>query len=405
MDHLGLHHNDYRKYLETLLTPGHRRMIRMHVLDLANGKHLRDLTSKVIDGQVVYDVTSDVSRMLDIDFFDEHDNILFDPDDPSAAPIHRSRVVRVFDSRYVEALGDWVDCPVFTGPVWDFQRDSGVVTLTAHGMERQALSAAWDVQHFPKKTKLTNAIRDLLAAAGDVNAQVPDLPHTFPHDLTVHPLDDIWPHVKRLCKSLDRRCFYDGMGRFKMPPFTQKPVYNFHHALTSRVVPKRTVDGFTNTVVVLGPNPKGPKKRIRAAAFIKGPLSPGALNRNGVPLHLVFSDEIDAVNKRVRDPKHPKKKKAVVLDYAKTQKQAQQVADRLALEHGTTRNDLSFTTVPLPMLEEHDMTAVTDDSFGTARLRLMQWDLPLEGGEAGGSEGSPATIGSNRRTKKVKVRR
>lgn len=384
MFHCGLSHHDFNAYLRTLLTPGHQRRIHMHVLDLANNRHLRNLTPKLLDGQVVYDVTADVSRMLDVNFLDERNTLGFEPDDPSDAPLHRSRMLRVIDSRYVDQLGGWVDCPVFTGPIFDFQRDGGNVSVTAHSMERQAFGAAWDAMHFPKKSKITDAIRALLAAAGDVNAVVPDLPQTLPKDLTVHPLDAIWPHVKRLVASLDRYPFYDGMGRFKMPRFSQKPVYNFHDALTDVVTVKRTVDGFINQVVVVGPKPKGPRKRIQATATVKGSLSPDELNRHGVALHQAMRVE---------------------RDHIKTKKQAQDIADRLLLEHSTTRTDLSFPTLPLPMFEEYDMTAVTDDSFGTERVRMRQWTLPLEGGDPGGSSGESMTVGTIRRTKKAQLRR
>jgi hypothetical protein len=62
--------------------------------------------------------------------------------------------------------------------------------------------------------------------------------------------------------------------------------------------------------------------------------------------------------------------------------------------------------MPLPFLEEHDMVAVTDDAFGTAKMRMRQWSLPLEGGEASSgepSDGSPMTVGSIRRTTRAKL--
>lgn len=408
MDRLGLSHHDFGAYLRTLITPGHQRRYRLDVLALSDGSHLRSLTTNMIDGTVNYDTTADVTRMLDLDFYDEKGNLGFEPDDPSDAPLHRSRMLRVWDERYVDALGDWVACPVFTGPCWDWQRDNGLVTVTAHGMERQAMGAAWETHHYPPKTRIDRIIRELLAAVGDVNAVVPDITRTTPHKMTIHPLEPVWPHVEHLAASVDHYVFYDGMGRFHMRPFRQSAVYRFHDALLDRVVPKRSVDGFSNTFVVLGPNPKGPKKRIRAVAFVQGSLSPASLNRNGVPLHLVASDTVSALDRRA--PERTKKGAIVkgkkghvkfhhVLDYLKTQKHAQEIADRLALEHGTTRTDLTFPSLPIPMLEEHDMVAVDDPAFGTAKLRMRQWSLPLEGGDAGNSQGSPMTVGSFLRRK------
>jgi hypothetical protein len=217
MDRLGLHPHDFGMYLDTL-SQTHLRRIEIDVLDLNDGSHLRTLTPNVIDGQVACDVTADVTRMLDIHFLDDKNRIGFEPDDPSDAPLHRSRLIRVKDCRYVDGLGDWVEAPVFTGPIIDFQRDGGDVNLTCHGMEEQASGAVWETIHCPKKSKITNGIRKLLAAAGDVNAVVPDLPHTFPKDVVIHPLDPIWPHVQHMAASLDYYAFYDGAGRFRMRP-------------------------------------------------------------------------------------------------------------------------------------------------------------------------------------------
>jgi hypothetical protein len=384
MLHLGLDHHDFNAYLRTLITPGHQRKIEMHLLDLADGRLRRSLSPKFLDAQVVYDVTAEVSRMFDGNFADDQRGLGFVPDDPSDAPVHRSRMMRVFDCRYVDELGDWIECPVFTGPIIDFERSGGDVAVTCHSMEAQAMGAVWDHLHFPAKSKVTDAIRDLLAAAGDVNAVVPDLPHHLPHDVHIHPDDKVWPHVKHLAKSLDRHPFYDGMGRFKMPNPSQKHVYRFHKALTNTVTVRRNTDGFVNTVVVLGPKPKKGKKRIRAVATLKGSLSPSSLNRHGVGY---------------REPL------VVTREHLDSHKHAQKIADRLLLEHATTRTDLSFPVVPIPVFEEYDMAAVTDDSFGTERLRMRQWNLPLEGGDAGGSDGESMTVGTIRRTKKARLRR
>jgi hypothetical protein len=375
------------------------------VLDLADNSHIRTLTPNVIDGQVAYDVTADVTRMLDIHFVDTRGRLGFEPDDPSDAPLHRSRLVRVKDCRYVEALGDWVEAPVFTGPIIDFQRDGGDVNLTCHGMEEQAFGAAWGTVHCPKKSKITDGIRKLLAAAGDVNAVVPDLSRTFPKDVVIHPLDPIWPHVRHMAASLDHYVFYDGAGRFQMRPHGQRAVYRFHDVLTSPVTVKRQVDGFINTVVVLGPKPHGPKKhRVQGIATLKGSLSPEALSRHGVPFHAVDHEDKDfQVTVRRKDKKGKTHKVTHEMPHLKAHKEAQKIADRILLEHATTQTDLSFDAMPLPMLEEYDMVAVTDDAFGSAKMRMRTWSLPIEGGDPGGSDGSPMSVGSIRRTTRAKV--
>lgn len=383
MDKLGLSPAEFRIYRRALHND-HARKVELHVLALDDNSHLSSLTSKVLDGQVAYDVTADVTRMADIRFADPQNSLGFEPDDPSDAPLHRSRLLRVVDSRYVAELGDWIDCPVITGPGFDFQRDGSEVEMTVHGMERQALAAVWDKLEFTSKTKITDAMRKVLAAVGDVNAVVPDLPHTFPKRVVIHPFDQAWPHIQKFARALDRVAFYDGSGRFHLRPLIQRPVYEFRPTITSHVVPKRTVEGFINTVVVLGPNPDGPKHRIRGTATLRGSLSPSALSRHGVPL---------------REPK------VVEVHHLKTKAQALRKARRILLESATTRTDLSFSSMPVPMLEEMDMVGISDDSFGHARMRMRQWSLPLTGGDVGGSDGEPMTVGSIKRTTRAKVSR
>jgi hypothetical protein len=340
-------------------------------------------------------VTGDVTRMLDVHFLDEKNRLGFEPDDPSDAPLHRSRLIRVKDCRYIPELTDWVEWPVFTGPIIDFERTGSDVNLTCHGMEEQAFGAVWQTIHCPKKSKITTAIRKLLAAAGDVNANVPDLKRTFPKDHTIHPLDSIWPHVQHMARSLDHYAFYDGAGRFQMRPHNQRHVYRFEKAITGPVGVKRQTEGFINTVVVLGPKPHGPKKRrIRGVATLEGSLSPSALSRNGVPLHVVQHEDRDFEVTVRRKNKEGKGHHKVthVMHYLKGSKQAEQIAERILLEHATTRTDLQFDAMPNPFHEEYDMVGVTDDAFGTAKMRMRQWSLPLEGGEPSTgepSEGAP----------------
>jgi hypothetical protein len=184
-------------------------------------------------------------------------------------------------------------------------------------------------------------------------------------------------------------------------------VYRFDDALLSPVTVKRQTGGFINTVVVFGPKPHGPKKhRVRGVATLKGSLSPQALTRHGVPFHAVQHEDKDfQVTTRKKGKKGKVHKVTHEMPHVKANKQAQRIADRILLEHATTQTDLSFDAMPLPMLEEYDMVAVTDDAFGMTKMRMRTWSLPIEGGDAGGSDGSPMSVGSIRRTTRARVRR
>lgn len=375
MDKLGLTPADFAVYRRTMHEP-HARRIDLDILSLADGRHLRSLTPKFLDGQVTYDVSGDVKRMLGLTFVDEKQGVGFEPDDPSAAPIHRSRVIKVHDSRFIPDLGDWISCGVFTGPIWDFSRTGPEVTITAHGMERQALGNLGQAHTFPAKSKVTDAIAWLLAAVGDVHANVPDLPKTLPHAVTVHPMSVAWPHIVHLAASLDRYVFYDGYGRFQIRPHHQRATYRFHKTLMDRVTVGRTTDGIINKVIIVGHKPKGLKKRPRGVAVLDGSLSPSDLNHNGAPLYLIHRE---------------------VRRHVKTNADCQAIANRVLLEIAHVHTDVTFPVMPEPFHEELDMVSVVDAAFGTAHLRMKQWVLPLTPGDAGGSDGPVMTVGSTKR--------
>lgn len=362
----------------------HWRRVEVHLLELDTGKHISDLSDRLLDGDVTYDITADVTRTLDLRLVDTHrGNLGFDPVDASRSPVHRSKALHVIDSRFIPALGAWVDWPVFWGPVWDFARDGAEIMVTGHSLERQALGSVWQTFSFKAhKAKTTDCIRRLLAAVGDINAAVPDLPHTIPHDLVLHSTDQVWPHVKELAASIDHHVFYSGAGRFVMRSYNQKPVYHFHRSLLGPVKPTRGTIAH-NVWLVLGPNPKGPKPRPRGVATLGGSSSPAGLSRHGVPHRLVQKIE---------------------RQHLKTNADAQKIANRLAREHGVVHTGLAFDSLPLPHLEEYDMVGVEDATMGTTRVRMRQWNLPLGGGPSGGSTGQPTTVGTNRRTTRAKVR-
>ena len=294
MDRLGLSSADWQKYVAGILGT-HERRIHVEVLDL-EGRLLRSLSPVILDGQVMVDTTrgkDQPSRILDFRIVDEARALNFEPDSPAGAPLHRSRMLRIIDSRRIPALEDWVDATVFTGPIWNFNRNGAEVQLVAHGKEKLAMGARWSPREFKKKSQKTDAIRTLARDTGERHLQIPDLKQTFPAKLTVARLDHAWPKMKSVSESLDgggRNLFYNGAGWLKMPPWSTLPCYTFNHALLSEVEIKRTVDGLVNVVEVFGGNPRGPKKRVKSgpvALPVDHPLSPQKLGRNGVPLRLV----------------------------------------------------------------------------------------------------------------------
>lgn len=376
MDRLGLHPNDLRTYQQTLAYT-HERRIRVHILDL-NMNLMSSLTPVVLDGQVTVDTTADVSRVLTLTFLDPTRSMAFEPD--SAGPaLWRNRIIRVIYSVRVPDLNQWVDCPVFTGPVWDFAREGAVVDVTAHGMERLALGQAWTPKTYHRKSLRTDAIKDIMGRVGDPCRSIPDLPYKLPKDLTVGRLDQPWHRARKIAESMDRHLFYDGSGVLHLRPFADHPVFTFDKELLTEPKFTRSKDPIVNTVEVLGAKPKGQKRRIRAVAIANGYLNPSKLARGSGTLHLV--DQIQN-------------------DHIRSKAEAEKVAHRRLRHHIQQRVSISFDSLPIPHLEERDRVSVGSTGVGLVNLRMNQWTIPLGDGDA-----QPMTVGSTRRTTKVRYGR
>lgn len=384
MQRLGLSDAELRAYHRTLVTPGHRRRIIVDVYTL-DGDLRASLTPDFVDGQVMVDATQGAeqpTRILDLSFTDPTRSIHFEPNAPGEAPLHRSRIVQVTDARRVEELGEWVECEVFTGPIWDFDRLGALVTIVGHGLERQGLGQKWTPRTFRKRTKKTDAIRDLLYDTGERRlGGIPDLGARMPERLTVTRMDSPWPRAVRLAASMDRQLFYPGHGRPILRRIPSKPVFTFdgRHLVSEITIDRgdpQGSSGFHNTFVVVGTKSKGAKKRPQAVRSLPPghPLSAQSLARNGEPHRLVKREELRQV---------------------KTQAEAAARAERMRDAALRTLVSYSFDSVPIPHLDEEDLVRVRTEDDGSFTVRLRQFSIPL------GYEGAPPmTIGAIRRTKR-----
>lgn len=382
MQRLGLSDAELRIFHRTL-TKTHERRIHVEVLDL-DGNTLTYLTPEAVDGQVMVDTTAGPeapTRILDLTFVDPSRSVHFEPDSPGDAPLHRKRMIKIIDARRVPELEDWIEVEVFTGVVWDFDREGAMVTLVAHGMERQALGQKWKPITYKRRTKKTDAIKDLLADAGENRlGGIPDLDARMPERMTVARMDTIWPRAKRLGTSMDRQLFYPGTGQPVLRRIPSRPVFTFTEAhLLSDVLIDRDPDGVFNTFISVGAKAKGAKKRPMAIESLPPahPLSAQSLARNDVPLRLVQREE----NRQVKNGE-----------------EARARAERMRDEGSRVLVTYQFDCLPIPHLDENDLIRVRTDE-GAFRIRMEKWTLPL------GWEGAPAmTVGDVRRTTKARRR-
>jgi hypothetical protein len=389
MQTLGLSAAEWEAYVAALSSTHERRVVvEVQTLD---GDVLRSLTPPILDGQVTTDVGAEPMHVLSLQLLDPSRSLAWEPDSPNAVPVHRSHALHVSYNVRVPALGRWVDCPVFQGPIWDMTREGAVVTLTAHSWDRQAMGEKWAAVAYGKKSKKTGAIRNLMAGVGETRMTVPDLRTTFPDRWVVKRLDKVWPKVRAVARSLGRNAFYDGDGRFWVRRPSSKPAMTFQGPwVLSEPKVERKVDAARNTFEVWGKKPKG-KPRVRAVTVVPsrapmsatGGASTGGLARHGKPHRLVHSEE------------NP---------HIKTRREALTRAVHLRDAQARGESTVTVEVSPFPPLDPYDLVHVKTDE-GTYAVRASQYSLPLGGSQSGGGEGAPMVIGTTRRTISAAPRR
>lgn len=363
---LGLSSSDLQA-LHDVLNKTHRVRVRAQTYTLS-GDPLGDLTTRVLDGQVNVDWSAAVTRSATLSLFDPNRVLSFDASSPNDGALFLDRMVRVWYG--VPVNGEWIDVPVFTGPITGLSRSGDVVSVEAQGKEALAMGAAWQPMTIRAGTKKTDAIRWILHyRAGEGNFDIPDLSSRVPKTFSLARDTVPWNTARWLAGSLGRQLYYDGRGTCRLREIPGTPVYGFTSAgIVSPLSITYDASATVNAVWVKGGTPQGWKNPISYTAVppYTDPLSPYHLGRNGVPRYLISVIEDDAIRSTA---------------------EAESVA-QAALDRGLRQTQtVTFDAVPTPHLDPADtVSAATDE--GSVTFHLGQFSLPL-----GGSSGSAMSVG------------
>lgn len=380
MQKLGLT-NAERGVFHKALRSTHSRSIIVRVLNL-DGDVKADISSRLLDGEVVVDNSAEVTRSLTLSLLDPNHTLNFDTDSPDDGALFADRMIQVVYSVRVDDLGDRVNVPVFTGPVTKLDRKGDVVDVEAQGKEALAMGAMWRPLTLKKGMRKVTAIRTILEdRAGESRFDFLDLPNDhnpgLPKSRSYDRWTTPWQAAQRLARSLDLQLFYDGRGVATLRHLPRKPIYTFNTGtggeILSDVAISNTMDDVVNTVVVVGGKPKGAKENVGAVAVADKahPLSPWRLGRNGVARHLVY---------RVQDTS------------IRTHARAKAKADRILHDRLLSTVDVTLDVLPIPHLEPGDMVRVAADDIDV-HFRLKQFTIPL------GASGDPVmSVGYHKKT-------
>ncbi|MFE9497261.1 hypothetical protein [Streptomyces collinus] len=323
---------------------------------------MADLSSRLLEGQVNVDYTADVTRSCTLQLLDPNRTLSFETDSADEGAIYMDRMIRIIYSVKVPQMNDWVDIPVFCGPVISMDRDDSVINVEAQGKETLAKGAAWRTFTRKKNTNKGNVIKDILEdLTGENKFDFPSVTNKLSADYSLGRESIPWDAAKSIASGISRQLYYDGRGYAKMRSLPGTPVFTFKDGDGGTVtsVPQISYDSseMKNIILVKGGVPKGSKTAISVyvAADKSHPLSPYKLGRNGVPRYLLEVIEDDSIRSKT---------------------EAEEKAGNTLNDRLLQTVDVSFDAMPIPHLEPGDMVRIQTDEYATT-FRLYTFSIPL----------------------------
>jgi len=377
---LNLTASEVEKYFADLAS-SHAFRNRIEILD-GNEKTLTTLTANanlVTQGAVQFDATlgaTGVSRRLSLTVMDEAGKLTFESGSPAPQGMFINHFVAVQREDYCASLGRWVSVPVFHGPLTAFKRQGTEVSIEGMGKEAK-LMAPYVTPNTIVKHKgdgVFDVIHDIAHQQGERHfaglldgdpkrSAGPNLSKQF----TIPKWTSVWPHLVKLARSHNFDLFYNGRGQLTLRRrhATTEPgfVFTGDFVLTS-TLPVVAFDytQFRNAAQVVGATPSGSKTAIQYTKVLphSDPLAPSRLAWNGVPQFLLNVDNNSHVSR-----------------IAKAKVVAEADLDRL----GKVDNQTTFESLPVPVLEEHDVVRLdctVENIQYLSAFPMLQWTLPLD---------------------------
>jgi hypothetical protein len=349
--------------VDALLTTHHRIIVSVQLLDLSH-RYVGDLTGRLLSGQVDVDATAqEATRQATLEILDPLYQLQLDSSAPDDGSVFYTRMVKViYTIVSTDGKQQW-SFPLFTGPIAKVERNGPIISITAIGKDKLAMSQVWKAKTYKKGHKKTWVIADILVnVAGEAvnKIYVPDRKEKA-GKVVINKDTTAWKAAKKLASSLGAgfQLFYDGRGVVKLRRISNSTIYVFRSqgALLSWPQVSYDTENIINAVQVVGGKPKGKKTKVqyRIVAPRNHPLSPWSMGRNNTPRYLPEVIENESIKS---------KKKARALAKARL---------RNAL---LEQVEVTFESLPIPYLEEGDKVRVSSDQF-SGSFRVKKFSIPL----------------------------
>lgn len=395
---------------QQLVSGCHRMGLRVRILN-EDEQPIHSLTApaqKITSGEVQYDVTADVSRVLNLTVVDDKGKLRMEHGSPAHGAIFINRFVAVEYKVWLPKAREWVDIPVFWGPLTGFEHNGVECQIEAMGKEVLLRDPHFIGKGFTlhKGTSLHDCIHRVASAMGNRRFRIAKTPgQRLKHPRSVSKWAEAWNLIvgkdrvagfkqrvppKGKKRDDDKKgeddnaskqpsgglvrlikghfeAFFDGLGRLVVRKVIGHPVYRFKWGRDFTARPNIIYDNtsFRNHVVVIGGVKKGKGKkdaRAQGEAQLKptDPLSPKRLAWHGVAQRMTHKVTADNLT-----------------DNKACRQKAQEILKHVA-QQGV---DAEFECFPIPMCEERDWVLIEGKGY-RYKFMLRQWTLPLTSGES-----------------------
>jgi hypothetical protein len=316
--------------------------------------------------------------------------------------------VTTFKGDVIPGIDDWVEIPVFWGPIVSLTRRGPELDIAAEGKESRGLAPYIANQGYTIKagTKIIDAIHMVMDKLGENRYHMPEgIDQKLGRSRTVSAKAEPWrivanrkdiegfnakfrkrtPKTKKGKNASDGKgkdqpkfttetthppglvhtlkgqydCFYDGDGKLRVRKKRNHPVYTFKEGVNVGPAPEITYDvgDSPNKVVVTGGKRKGhePAKGVFTLPH-QHPMSPQKMSRNGRPVfRTLFVNASDL----------------------KSDKECHDHAKEIAEKRARETVDVQMDVLPIPMLEEGDVIRFNPTYGGHVDFTLKQFSIPL----------------------------
>lgn len=319
----------------------------------------------VVSGQVDVDSSQDITRTATVTLADGRGRFGWSPNS------------RVFADDFLAIeygvwIGtEWVDVPIFFGPVSRFAREGGQITIDAVGKESLLMPPR--PYTFPKDPiniagrKLKDYVRHQAASMGETKFRLGAMGNARiskneASDAAKDKEQGLWGYLKKLAQSNGFDLFYDAEGELTAQPVRGRKGFHFG-------------DG-ENGVILSEPNVNYDLNELRNVVVVKGKDTHGKVvtkAKASLPVHHPLSSQSLAWHGEPRVLREIKR-----FDHEIKFSRAKDVATSTLRKMSRAPVEVSFDSLVIPHLEIGDRCEITnEDNPQAVKFTVERFSIPL----------------------------